>query len=181
MTIKDFEAAINKDWIDPQLVENMGDVDTYHLDTYDVVYLLGKGGKMVPILIPNDTRKPMETLLEQRITADIPENNHFLFPNTGFSMDHVNGYSAVKAIINMVADLEKPKLLIADKFRHRASTLFAILDIPEQNRETFYRHMGHSAEINKTIYQCPTAIREVTEVGYFLNSMNNLLCCSLYI
>ena len=33
--------------------------------------------------------------------------------------------------------------------------------------------MGHSESINKNVYQCPIAIREITEVGQFLDKIDN--------
>ena len=76
------------------------------------------------------------------------------------------GYNSIKTIADGIKDkLEKPELLIADKFRQRASTLFALLDLPSERRESFYRHMGHSETMNKNVYQCPLAIMELVEVG----------------
>ena len=61
----------------------------------------------------------------------------------------------------------QPNHLIADKFRHRVSTLYAQLELPTEQRDIFYRHMGHSETINKNVYQCPLAVQEVTQVGKF--------------
>ena len=60
-----------------------------------------------------------------------------------------------------------------DRFRHRASTYFAMEDVPAEKRETFYRHMGHTEFINKSVYQCPLAITEITTVGQFMTKLND--------
>ena len=69
-------------------------------------------------------------------------------------------------------EIERPSLLIADKFRHRTSTLFALLEMPQEKWELFYRHMGHSEQMNREVYQCPLAIKEITEVGSFLQELD---------
>ena len=69
--------------------------------------------------------------------------------------------------------LERPELLIADKFKHRASTLFALTEVPEEKRHAFYKHMGHSQQINRDVYQCPLAVKEVTQVGKFLDTLDH--------
>jgi len=105
----------------------------------------------------------------------IHEKNPYLFPNTGQSIEHVSGYNSVKAVAtsdNISGLLRQPQLLIADKFRHRASTIFALQDVPAGQRGTFYRYMGHSEQINEEVYQCPLAIREITQVGGFLHSLD---------
>ena len=49
--------------------------------------------------------------------------------------------------------------------RHRISTMFMALDVPQSERDLFYKHMGHSERMNMDTYQIPPAIQEVTIVG----------------
>ncbi|GFS17224.1 hypothetical protein ElyMa_006817000 [Elysia marginata] len=74
-------------------------------------------------------------------SAGISPENVFVFANTGASKDHVFGWQAIEyETVIMGQELERPDLLIADKFRDRMSTLFALLDVRQSQRETFYRH-----------------------------------------
>lgn len=124
-------------------------------------------------MIPIDTLKPVMKLVEQRKEVEVSDANPFLFANTGTSVDHAVGWQCIKSVIKMIGpELVKPELLIADKFRHRMSMLFAVLDLPENERATFYRHMGHSEAINKHVYQCPLSIGEVVNVGGFLKAVD---------
>ena len=105
-------------------------------------------------------------MIDNRNELGISENNPFLFANTASSLDHAVGWQCFKAIVKMVdVKLEKPELLAADKFRQRISTLYAVLELPSHEREIFYRHIGHSGEINKNVYQCPFSIGEIVKVG----------------
>ena len=97
----------------------------------------------------------------------------FLFPNTGGSVDHVSGYHCLKTVVDATQEtLQKPRLLIADKFRHRVSTIFALQELPTEKREMFYKHMGHTEAINRNVYQCTTAITEITEIANFLSQID---------
>lgn len=88
-------------------------------------------------------------------------------------MDHATGWNCVSTVAKSMGNqLKKTHLLIADKFRHRASTLYALMDLPEHEREKWYRHMGHSASINRDVYQCPLAVGEITHVGGFLQKLD---------
>lgn len=60
----------------------------------------------------------------------------------------------------------------ATGMRHLASTLFAALDVPEKDRQLFYKHMGHSAHINANVYQCPPGEQEKIIVGRYLAEMD---------
>ena len=128
--------------------------------------------KLVPVLIPNDTVEPLRRLVKERCNASVAAENVYLFPNTGESLDHVTGWNCINLEAKGMGDqLKKPNLLIADKFRHRASTLFALQDLPRQQRVIWYRHLGHSASINQNVYQCPLAVSEITQVEGFLRQL----------
>ena len=176
LTLQEWREALDGAWVDPNLVQNIQDpLEKALFDQYKLAYSAGKGSKkLVPILIPNDTVKAIIALTEQRTEVGISDANPFLFANTGSSLDHAIGWQSIKFVTKMMgSELEKPELLIADKFRHRLSTMYALLDLPPSEREAFYRHMGHSEAINKHVYQCPLSISEVVNVGGFLKGVDN--------
>ena len=184
LTLQEWEEAANNSWVDPQLVQTVKDpLEKALFEQFKLAYQAGKGSKkLVPILIPIDTVKPIMKLIEQRIEVEISDANPFLFANTGTSLDHAVGWQCIKAVIKMMGpELEKPDLLIADKFRHRLSTLYAVLELPANEREAFYRHMGHSEAINKHVYQCPLSIGEVVNVGGFLKAVDDPSSCKLLV
>jgi hypothetical protein len=131
-------------WIDPQLVDSVDTMDKYLLDHFKLAYQTGKSNRLVPILIPEDTVRPLKILVEMRHSCDVSPQNKYLFPSTKKSMEHAKGWNCIHDVTQLLANLDRPDLLIADRFRHRASTLFAMMDVPEDKREAFYRHMGHS-------------------------------------
>ena len=68
--------------------------------------------------------------------------------------------------------LQNPDIIKVTSQRDRMSTLFAGLDLPQQNRDLFYSHMGYSEQINKDIYQAPLAVLEVTRLGKHLLNLD---------
>jgi len=59
--------------------------------------------------------------------------------------------------------------------RHRIGTLYTGLDVSENDRQLFYKHMGHSSNINANIYQTPPAEAEILRVGTQLLKMDGCL------
>ena len=49
---------------------------------------------------------------------------------------------------------------------------FAILDLPEGERGSIFKHLGHSEEINTHVYQAPLVMREITTVGKHLRDLD---------
>ena len=171
LTLKEWKDAMDNVWINPQQVQQMEDpLERAMVDQYKLAYQAGKGSrKLVPILVPKDTILPLQKLVDARQEFEIPKSNPFVFPTTGGSDNHALGWHSIKKIVDIIHDqLEKPSLLISDKFRHRVSTLFALLELPAEERSKFYRHMGHSESMNTNVYQCPHAIGEIVDVGRYL-------------
>jgi hypothetical protein len=116
-----------------------------------------------------------------RSTVAINPVNIYLFPATRNSTWPVMGNQCIAAIC-VAAGIQAPdrvtaakegNKVTATKMRHRASTIYAGLDVPEKDRKAFYVHMGHSAEINANVYQMPSSIQEMVVVGKHLQSMDN--------
>lgn len=88
----------------------------------------------------------------------------YVFASTQSSESHVSGWNTLDNVCRKIV-LKNRALITATKNRHRISTLYASLGLPEKDREYFYNHMGHSKEINENQYQAPAAIMEITKVG----------------
>ncbi|GFR81265.1 gamma-glutamyltranspeptidase 1 [Elysia marginata] len=175
LTLREWADASRDAWIDPQLTEQVKDPqERLLLKDMKLAYQAGKGSrKLVPVLFPKDTLEPISKLLMERINCSIHPDNIYLFPNTQNSLDHASGYHCLKAVVKEVPNLKKPHLLIADKFRHQVSTVFASFELPKDQQSSFIRHMGHSEAINRNVYQCPMAIQEITQVGKMLSNIDS--------
>ncbi|XP_030840614.1 uncharacterized protein LOC115923643 [Strongylocentrotus purpuratus] len=144
------------------------------LSQLKICYQTGKGtNRLVPVLFPRDTVKPVQLLCDQEIrhTAGIRPDNKYIFACTQMSHDHVGGWHALKNVSDNIS-LSSNVTVNATKNRHRVSTIYASLDLPDADLELFYRHMGHSSTINQTIYQTPLAIQEITRVGSHLHHID---------
>ncbi|XP_022111566.1 LOW QUALITY PROTEIN: uncharacterized protein LOC110990770 [Acanthaster planci] len=155
MTLAEWQDA-SQAWVDPQHAEaNRDPIEKYLLDSYNLAYQKGKGSrKLFPVLIPNDTARAIDKLVEMRSSVGVLE--HIPLPV----------YSEVWQSCKWMGGTEE-----GDR-QNIASTLYALQDVPEKDRNTFYKHMGHSQEINTNVYQCPLAVREITSVGSYLRKID---------
>ena len=71
--------------------------------------------------------------------------------------------------------------LTATDNRHRISTLYAGMHMSREDRECFFKHMGHSEAVSRDNYQCPPGMEEIRVMGRVLvdidsgNHQNNFL------
>ncbi|XP_077966290.1 uncharacterized protein LOC120348272 isoform X6 [Styela clava] len=175
LLMKDWENAKNDKWIDTQRIQFLSSsVDQELMKKFKVMYQGGKGNNhLVPVLVPIDCVAGLDFLvnLDIRKNSDVHKENRFIFASTRLSMEHASGWHATKEVVDAAG---VKAVVTATKMRHRASTLYACLDIPEQQQQVFFRHMGHSSDINKNVYQCPLAIEEITQVGKYFADIDGM-------
>ena len=69
------------------------------------------------------------------------------------------------------------KIINATNQRCRVSTIYASLDLSEEERGYFYKHMGHSEAVNAGTYQRPLPVMEVLKVGRHLKEIDQGMFC----
>ena len=111
-------------------------------------------------------------LVNVRSSCSVDNDNLYLFVTTKSASGHADSWTSVRDTC-IRAGVSYPERMTATKMRHRASTYYSLLDVPENERKAFYTHMGHSQEINEMVYQCPTSVVEITKVGRYLEDLDN--------
>ena len=172
MTVAEWKDAESGAWLDSVAMSNVSTPEKQLKCTY----MGGKGNNhMVSVLIPEDTVAALLVLsdLEVRALCGVNGMNKYLFPGMNGSLDHVSGWQwhALHRVC-AAAGVSCDSNITATTMRHRASTLFAGLNVPESNRQVFYKHMGHSADINCNVYQTPQALNAIVKVGASLQQMD---------
>jgi len=172
LTTRNWADAKSGVWLNQDRIENMKEPDRSAFKDMKVMYQTGKGNHLVPFLVPADTMSALDKLSDQNVRADcgVLSSNHYLFPSTNNSAEHVYGWLAVNKVAQ-AAGIARPDLVTATRVRHRVSTLYAALDVPPNQRSNFYKHMGHSSLINESIYQAPLAEMEISQVGRALRAI----------
>ena len=165
LTIRDWEERGK--WFSRKQIEQMSGIESYYFKELSVVFHPGKGNHLISTFIPKDCRKAMDILCcsENRASAGVHPDNKFIFANTENSLDHATGWTATNSVLEASGIKSS---INATVNRCRISTEYAALDLPEEDRESFYTHMGHSKDINKGSYQRLLPLLALTKVGAHL-------------
>ena len=128
----------------------------------------------MPLIFPNDTVQALRILADYNIrkNAEISISNKYVFASTKNSERHLSGWHAINGF-RVELNLENASTITATKNRHKMSTKYAMLDMSESEKESFYNHMGHSKTMNQNRNQCPPSLKEITSVGKFFDFVNN--------
>ena len=99
-----------------------------------IAYQAGRGSHhAVSTLIPKDTVEGLKMIASEnvRMQAGVEKENDCLLPHCQGSMDH-----AIHCI-STLARVAEPKHLTAAKIRHHPSTIYAQLDLSENDKQLF--------------------------------------------
>ena len=166
LKISNWEEANKGEWLDQRHMSNLSPLDKALANTLKVGYQTGKGNHhLVPILFPQDCIPGLHKVADSNVrrVCGIVEENHYLF-STLNGLEHVSGWHAVKKVCDKL-QLQDAKRITATTNRHRVSTEFALMDVPASDRDYIYKHLGHSEEVNKNVYQAPLAVKAITVFG----------------
>ena len=173
LTLQQWEEAKTGVWLSDSVKPHLDYIEKNIIKRLKICYQSGKGvGRMVPVTIPQDVEPALHLLADQELRKQVTVHpkNMFLFPMENYSEDHASGWHSIDLVCKKAGIKCR---ITATGVRHRTSTIYAALELPEQDRRYFYQHMGHSEEINKNVYQCPAALAEVTKIGSFLEWLDN--------
>ncbi|XP_047738880.1 uncharacterized protein LOC125178653 [Hyalella azteca] len=176
ITIKEREETFEGVWLDERAIFRMcSDEERQLIDSFYIAYISAKNtSSVVDLIIPKDLKRPIQILMseENRRKAGIHPDNKFVFANIRNSKDHVCGWRDVDTVIK---DSKIGRVTSTD-IRHHLSTLFAETEQAETVRSLFSQHLGHSDNINRSVYQAPPAVRTLLGVGRFLQNADSGMC-----
>ena len=103
---------------------------------------------------------------ELRQIAGVLETNSFIFSLA--SKQHCGEWDALATVCEKAGVGSG----VVNATNKNISTVYASLDLTEQDRGLFFSHMGHSARVNAGRYQRPLAIQALVKVGSQLLNIN---------
>ena len=160
-----------KRWLADASIQLLTPSERQLFSEMELLYGTGKGNHLVSCMVPRDCISAMEHLVtpELRQVAGVLETNTFIFPNMA-SNQHCGGWDALATVCKKAGI--GSGIVNATNQRARTSTVYACLDVPEQERSLFFSHTGHSAQVNAGTYQRSLGIQAVVKVGSQLLSID---------
>ena len=171
ITVKKVQEGLNGEWILPSRVLSQfssSDVEVMH----DYMHFLvpgKKSGTEVDVVLHKAFKPAFEYLVDSeiRLKLGISPKNEFLFCNKN-----------CKANISVRSRFEKAcveaglgHVLKATDVRHYIST-YLTEDMTDDEREVFFKFMGHSREISKNVYSCRPVLQTMALLSRIQKAMD---------
>ena len=164
LTIKQWEEAVNGEWVD-----EVGESPYEMLVTYQT----GKGADhLVPVMFPVETLQAMRYLTNENVRreAGVLPTNNYVFPSLKKSGGHASGWHSINYILKKLC---MKGVINATLNRHRVTSLLAKLQLSEKENELIFKHFGHSENMNKNKYQAAAGSLQLKTMGKRLQEIKS--------
>ena len=134
----------------------------------DLLYIRGKRGNKVAVLLTKDIIKCIEVLISTRECIGVYPSNKYIFAvPTRNSQSYLRGNDCIAAVTSR-CNLKNAAAIQSTKLRKYVATVSQILDLQDNEVEWLARHMGHDVNIHKEYYRLQDQTLELAKVSKLL-------------
>ena len=139
-----------------------------HLDRIEVI---GKRGRVVPVLLTQSMKTALQCLIEKRNAAGVSKDNEYMFAraNSG-SLDHIRGCDCLRKLVSE-ADLQYPEKINSTGLRKHIATMTQLVNMQDNELDVLAQFLGHDIRTHRDYYRLPTSTTQVAKVAKLLISM----------
>ncbi|XP_028413955.1 uncharacterized protein LOC114536811 [Dendronephthya gigantea] len=120
---------------------------------FDMVEIVGKRRRKVPVIITDDVKKGIMALNKTRDEGGVSKDNEFVFAvNNGKSTKSLRGHDVMTHICAQI-NLKEPRLITSTNLRKYVATVSQLVDMTETEMGWLARHLGHDIHVHKEFYR----------------------------
>ena len=133
-----------------------------------MLYIRGKQGRKVPILLTPDTINAVNCLIATRETVGVNKGNLYVFaaPSRN-SLSYLRGCDCLSSVVSQ-CELKNPGVIRSTKLRKYAATVSQVLDLDSNELEWLASHMGHDVNVHKHFNRLQDQTLELAKVSKLL-------------
>ena len=134
-----------------------------------MVYVRGKRGRQVPVMLNIDEVHGVQALINHRSTVGVAPGNLFVFaaPTRG-SNKSLRGHDCMKKVLDSVLDLKAPERIHSTELRKFCATVSQIADLSENDLRWLADHLGHDISVHREYYRLKESTVELSKVSRIL-------------
>ncbi|XP_031575331.1 uncharacterized protein LOC116308958, partial [Actinia tenebrosa] len=135
----------------------------------DLVQVIGKRGRKVPIILTSDVKNAIDVLISKREQVGVSTKNKYVFARANQdSQSYARGWESMKKTLSCVGNLERPELITSTKLRKYIATVAQVGSLTENDMDWLARHLGHDISIHRQYYRLHESTLELAKVSKLL-------------
>ena len=171
MKVSDYQKAINNTQHNVNVLSSLSEFEKALCRNMTRVQIVGKRGRIVPVILPKTTKKAMDILLAHRENAGVAESNTYMFArNNNESHDHIRGCDSLRNVAKE-ASLKHPEKLKSTGLRKHIATMSQLVSLQDNELDIVAQYLGHDIRTHREYYRLPTSTIQVAKVSKLLLSM----------
>ena len=177
LLLKDFHIMDNSQSTDipanmpKEVYESLGEVEKAMCQKLTRVEVVGKRGRIVPILLTKDMREAISTLNLTRDAVGVSCDNPYVFARPYFDSVFPTSTSAAMRKYSVECNATNPLTMRATKMRKHIATMTQLLCLKENELDLVAGHMGHDVRIHREFYRLPESSLQLAKVSKILVMM----------
>lgn len=144
---------------------------------FKIVYIEGKKGRKVPVLLTPVIQRQISLLAEHRITVGVSANNDYLFARRNSS----EPYRSSDCLRRFASECKakNPNAITSTKLRKHVATMSQMLALTENELDLLANFLGHDIRVHREYYRLPEQTLQVAKVSKLLIAMEHGATTSL--
>ncbi|XP_021361550.1 uncharacterized protein LOC110455631 [Mizuhopecten yessoensis] len=150
-----------------ELLQSLQPIEKHLMKCMDMVEVLGKKNRKVPILMTQTMLAAVSALVSTRDAVGIPKENPFVFA-VGEN-GHLRGCATIKRTVESCKDdIKYPELITSTKLRKYMATVSQVFNLSTGQLEELAGHMGHELSVHRQYYRLQEDVVEIAKVSKLL-------------
>ncbi|XP_071834535.1 uncharacterized protein [Apostichopus japonicus] len=157
---------------DSNVVKALSNLEQRLCKVLSRVEIVGKKGRLVPVLMTYEMREWITLLLEGRQDLGaVHEENEFVFARSFYgSKGHLRACDSLRKY-SQLCGAKYPETLTGTQLRKQLATLSQLLCLKENEMDMVANFLGHDLKIHREYYRLPMEIMQVAKVSKLLLAM----------
>ena len=133
-----------------------------------MVYVRGKRGRQVPVLMNHDEVLAIQSLIQHRESVGVVTTNLYVFaaPSRG-SKKPLRGNDCMRHVLAKLT-LQAPERIHSNELRKFCATVSQIADLSENDLRWLAEHLGHDLNVHREYYRLKDSTVELSKVSRLL-------------
>lgn len=138
-----------------------------------LVYIRGKKGTRVPIILTPVVVKSVKLLIKTRSDVGVVKKNRYVFAApTRNSLKFIRGNDCLAAVVKRCDGIEKPEAIQGTKLRKYVATVSQIIALEDNELDWLARHLGHDIKVHREYYRLQDSTLELAKVSKLLMAVD---------
>lgn len=150
------------------IYQSLSKIEKYLCNTLARVEIIGKRGRVVPLLFTPELKESLDLLVSTRRKIGIPEKNNYVFARiTSNATTSLRGSDCIRKYAHL-SGIQYPETVTSTRLRKHIATISQVMNLKDFQLEQLANYLGHDISVHRNFYRLPESTLQVAKVSRVL-------------